>query len=173
MINTSKFRFLLTIASVLLLYGFNNLALASNLSKASDRKGRWEASILTRYIDSTDINFNGGAQAKLSDEWAFGFDVGYNFSENLALNFDVSWTDVDYKGTRIDDTGSPSNVSGRITTNNVNFRATYNFSKRRFTPFIGASIGWMFVDSNVADGPPSSVCWWDPWWGYICSGYQP
>ena len=20
----------------------------------------------------------------------------------------------------------------------------------------------------MADGPPTTGCWWDPWWGYIC-----
>ena len=23
----------------------------------------------------------------------------------------------------------------------------------------------------MADGPPVTGCWWDPWWGYICSQF--
>ena len=29
----------------------------------------------------------------------------------------------------------------------------------------------MHTDSNVADGPPTTGCWWDPWWGYICRSF--
>ena len=36
---------------------------------------------------------------------------------------------------------------------------------------IEAGFGWTKVDSNVADGPPQTGCWWDPWWGYICSNF--
>ena len=28
-----------------------------------------------------------------------------------------------------------------------------------------------YFDSNVADGPPSTGCYWHPWWGYICNSY--
>ena len=33
-------------------------------------------------------------------------------------------------------------------------------------------IGWTFVDSNIPSGPPEGVCWWDPWYGYVCTAYQ-
>lgn len=38
---------------------------------------------------------------------------------------------------------------------------------------VSGQIGWTAVDSNIASGPPGSVCWWDAWWGYICDYYQP
>ena len=30
---------------------------------------------------------------------------------------------------------------------------------------------WTYIDSNVSDRPPITGCWWDPWWGYICSNF--
>jgi hypothetical protein len=27
------------------------------------------------------------------------------------------------------------------------------------------------LDSNIADGLPTTGCWWDYWWGYVCRSY--
>ena len=42
---------------------------------------------------------------------------------------------------------------------------------RMLVPYIEAGIGWSFIDSNVASGPPQGFCWWHPWWGYICESF--
>ena len=42
----------------------------------------------------------------------------------------------------------------------------------RFTPFITTGIGWNFVDTNIPTEPPQVGCWWNPWYGYICEGFQ-
>jgi opacity protein-like surface antigen len=39
------------------------------------------------------------------------------------------------------------------------------------TPFVEAGLGWTYFDSNVSDSAPIVGCWWDPWWGYICSEF--
>ena len=44
-------------------------------------------------------------------------------------------------------------------------------SRAAFTPFVEAGAGWTDVDSNIPSGPPTTGCWWDPWWGYICSSF--
>ena len=36
------------------------------------------------------------------------------------------------------------------------------------TPYVGAGLGWTWIDTNVPTGPPVTGCWWDPWWGYVC-----
>ena len=161
------------LVSLIFLCSFSGQSLAASLMTPSHRQDRWEMSFITRYVDSKTVDFNGGAQATLNDEfgWAFGF--GYNYTEHWAFNFDIGWDNVGYAGTRIDDNGVPQTVSGTLRTSNVNFSGIYNFSAKRFTPFVGASIGWVFVDTNIPTGPPGTICWWDPWWGYICSGYQP
>jgi opacity protein-like surface antigen len=28
------------------------------------------------------------------------------------------------------------------------------------------------VDTNIATEPPQTGCWWDPWWGYVCTTFQ-
>jgi hypothetical protein len=37
---------------------------------------------------------------------------------------------------------------------------------------VTASAGWAWIDTNIATGPPQTGCWWDPWWGYICTTFQ-
>ena len=34
-----------------------------------------------------------------------------------------------------------------------------------------AGIGWSWVDTNIATEPPEVGCWWDPWYGYICTSW--
>ena len=53
------------------------------------------------------------------------------------------------------------------------FDATYLFLQGPFKPFGKVGLGWNWVNTNIASGPPQTGCWWDPWWGYVCSGYQP
>ena len=33
-------------------------------------------------------------------------------------------------------------------------------------------VGWNFVDTNIPTAPPQVGCWWNPWYGYICEGFQ-
>lgn len=157
---------------VLLLSSFT--ASAGGFDSLSDREKRWELSFQTRYINSINIDFKGDAEASLNDTLAWAIGLGYNFTENWAFNFDIGWSEAGYSGTRIDDNGAPATVSGNLYSSTVNFSGIYNFTNKRFTPFAGASIGWTFIDTNVPSGePPETVCWWDPWWGYVCSNYLP
>ena len=36
-----------------------------------------------------------------------------------------------------------------------------------------AGLGWQWLNTNIASAPPQTGCWWDPWWGYVCSTWQP
>jgi len=147
---------------------------AVNLSGPSDRYEEWEFYFKNQYTNSESIDFDGGAQASLNSSWNWGFGFGYNLDAHWALNFDFAWKDSGYAGTRIDDTGSPEKVSGRLYSNSFIMSGIYHFSEKRFTPFVGASFGWTYIDSNIPTGePPKTVCWWDPWWGYVCDSYLP
>jgi len=158
---------------ILLLFVLAVANSAADLDSVSHRTDRWEASFQIRYLDSIDIGFTGGAEANLNAELGWSLGMGYNFSENWAFNFDIGWSDIGYSGTRIDSNGTPETVSGTLFTSSSNFSAIYNFSAKRFTPFVGTSIGWTFVDTNIPDGLPQTACWYDPWWGYVCDTYVP
>ena len=51
------------------------------------------------------------------------------------------------------------------------FKAVFNLLDRSFTPYAEVGYGWVVVDSNIQDGPADTGCWWDPWWGYMCTSF--
>jgi opacity protein-like surface antigen len=42
---------------------------------------------------------------------------------------------------------------------------------KTLSPYFVGGVGWGWFDSNIATGDVSGVCWWDPWYGYICNAY--
>jgi opacity protein-like surface antigen len=149
-------------------------ALAAPQKQTSKREGVFEITISPRYVYSTTLNGENGSKADISSNWGWGFGLGYNYTENWAFGFDIGWNSLNYTITAGGlSSGSPSTYSGKADTASTNFSATYNFSANRFTPFVSGSLGWVFLDSNIPSGPPGASCWYDPWWGYICSSYLP
>jgi opacity protein-like surface antigen len=149
------------------------------LMKLSNRQGGFEVLLQSKYTDSKSFEGQNGSSADVQDSWGWGFGFGYNFTEHLAFNFDISWRSANYDATIIvEDQDNPSNsgpkqFTGTLDTSSSQFSATYNFLDRRFTPYVSGILGWTFIDTNVPSGPPQNWCWWDPWWGYICSSYIP
>jgi opacity protein-like surface antigen len=139
----------------------------------SDRGGKWEVFFSGNYVDSTSIDFSGDAKVDINGDLGFLFGFGYNFNEKLALDFEIAWNSVSYTGTRVRDTGATEQFGGRLDASSTRFNLTYNVMAQRFTPFITANVGWAWIDSNIPSGPTTGACWWDPWYGYVCSGYQP
>ena len=48
----------------------------------------------------------------------------------------------------------------------------YNFLAADFTPYVTGGIGWSFIDTNIPNSQVEIGCWWDPWYGQICTPYQ-
>jgi opacity protein-like surface antigen len=170
-IHNSNYNIGLFLAGLALIAASNTCFAAAG--SMSDREGQWQAFFATNYVDSDSIDFDGGAQADINGDlgWLFGF--GYNFNEQLALDFEISWNSVSYTATRVLEAGGTEQIGGWLDTSATRFNLTYHFTEKALTPFISANIGWAWIDTNIPSGPPSTGCWWDPWWGYICSGYQP
>ena len=155
-------------------------ALAENaLMQLSNREGGFEISLQSKYVDSKSASGQNGSGIDVQDSWGWGFGFGYNMTEHWAFNFDISWRSANYDATVVgDDPDNPgatetTNYTGRLDTSSSLFSATYNFMDKRFTPFVSAILGWTFIDSNISSGPPQYYCWWDYFWGYVCSTYVP
>jgi len=141
---------------------------------ASHRAGTWEGYLSANYMNSETVDFSGGASADVNGDlgWIFGF--GYNFSEKLNLDVDLGWNSMSYNANRVIQ-GTPNTnqqYGGWMETTSTRFNLTYNFIAKTITPFVSANVGWAWIDSNIPASPPSTGCWWDPWYGYVCSGYQ-
>ena len=141
------------------------------------RKGRYEVTLQPRYGASKDIDGNGGSKLALDPAPGFGLGFGYNFTNKFALHLDGSWASSDYQATiaTTDTDGKPTGsttVGGTLDTATVALNLSYYILDGPLTPFLLGGIGWAFVDSNIPSGPPQGVCWYDPWYGYVCTSYQ-
>jgi len=139
----------------------------------ANRANSWEWSVAAIYQDSASSGAEGGSNLKLNNELGFGLNFGYNFTNKLALSGDFEWLRPDFTATLVEDAPTPTSTTIRHTMSQFNGRikGTLTFLETPLSPYVEAGIGWSYFDSNVADGPPITGCWWHPWWGYICENF--
>jgi opacity protein-like surface antigen len=140
----------------------------------SNRAETWEFMIPVRYLPGYSNDFDGGSSIEINDDIGWGFGLGYNFNEHLNLDFEFAWTSANYKATIASSELIPQadwKANGTLDATSSTFNLTYNFMSKTFTPYISLGVGWSWVDSNIANGPPDTYCWWDPWYGNICGSY--
>jgi opacity protein-like surface antigen len=154
--------------------GLAMLALApAAFAQSADRAGTWETRLDIVYQNSSDWDFNGGTTADIDSDTSFLIGVGYHLSDNLELGGNITFGQTDYSADIVgDEIGEIFGVTGEYEYTSLLFDATWNFLPGAFSPFVSASAGWSWVDTNIATGPPQTGCWWDPWWGYVCSTFQ-
>jgi opacity protein-like surface antigen len=144
---------------------------------AQDRSGgraqNWEWAISGLYQESKRIGSEGGSTLDVDSGIGIGVNISYNFSNRLALGADLDFLRPDYRAVLIDDQdpGNEIVIDHEFSQFNARFKGTFNIIDGPFTPYVEAGLGWTYLDSNVADGPPVTGCWWHPFWGYICDNF--
>ena len=139
----------------------------------SGRQGRWEARAGASLGDTADVDFEGGTTAEIDSGVGFLLGVGYHYSDRLQFGSTFSFDQKDYEAEIVGDAAGESfTAQGSLDTMSIMVDASYNFLTGPFTPFVVGSVGWSWVDTNVATEPPSVGCWWHPWYGYICTSWQ-
>lgn len=143
-----------------------------------DREGSWESRLGIIFNNSADWDFTGGSTADIGSDSSLLLGVSYHYSDNLEFGGNLNFGQTDYEAqiaTDPDGDGTADGsvgVRGEFESTNLMFDATWNFIDGAFTPFVSATAGWAWIDTNIADGPPETGCWWDPWWGYVCANFQ-
>jgi opacity protein-like surface antigen len=135
--------------------------------------GPWQIRAGAHYEPTTDVDFDGGSTAEFNSSTGFLFGLGYSFTEHFEVGANITYGERDYEARLAGD--EPDEVfpaQGTIETSGVMFDLSYYFLTGRIRPFVVAGAGWNFVDTNVATAPPQVGCWWNPWYGYICEGFQ-
>jgi len=141
----------------------------ANYTKRSDK---WEASFKLLNNQSSDVDGNNGSKLSIDSDYGWGFTLGYNVNPHILVNFDFSSTTPNYQATAIDDDdGSSTQINHKMDLFESQFNVVYSLFASQFTPYVQAGVGWAYIDSRVASGPPSTGCWWT-WWGYVCNSYQ-
>ena len=144
-------------------------------AQGGTREAGWDFGVDAIYQFSKTINFDGGSRLSLDDDLGAGLTFGYRFNSQFELQFGLDWNSVDYHGTLQSSNlpGLSASVNGDMETFTPQLNAVWNFMDSPLTPFVTGGIGWAFIDTNIPTGQVQVGCWWDPWWGQICTPYQP
>jgi len=143
---------------------------AQSTGGAYTRAGRWEARAGLVYGNSSTTDFKGGTQVDVDSGVGFVGGAEYHFTDHLSAGASLSYDSKDYTADAATDTpGETVQIKGSMDTTSLMVNGTYNFMAGRFTPLITGGVGWTWVDTNIVNAPPDVGCWWNPWYGYICT----
>jgi opacity protein-like surface antigen len=150
------------------------LAPAIAAAQSPSREPGWDVGLDVVYQLSTDASFEGGSALDFDDDIGLAMLFGYRFNSRFELQFALDWNDIDYSGVlqSVDVPSLSASIRGELESFTPRINAVYNFRDAPLTPYFGGGIGWSFIDTNIPTGQVSVGCWWDPWWGQICTPYQ-
>jgi opacity protein-like surface antigen len=138
------------------------------------RGGNWEIFLPIIYSDSTTVNGEGGSKVDINSDYGFGFGAGYNVNDNFQINGMFTWAYRSYNATAVNSDGTPGRqYSNYMDTSTLSLNGVFYLMQGNITPFISAGVGITYVDTNIPIGSGSTSCWYDPWYGYVCSSYVP
>ena len=138
----------------------------------SPRAGQLELTAGPAYSFSDSFDSVGGSSLDLSSRTGIRVGMEYFSTSRISLGFDATWVRPSYSAELVPEDGSETvSISHRASIFSGQFTGTYYFREGPITPFVEAGLGWTYLDSNVSDGSPIVGCWWDPFWGYICSEF--
>lgn len=140
---------------------------------AGDRTGRWDIYGGLRAVQSESLSADGGSTIKTDSDLGLAFGAGYNVSDHLLIGGEFSWAGIDYDGKAVSGDNpslDPVPIDGEFDTFGLNAYITWHFLKGPLTPYVTGTLGYTWIDTNIATGPPVTGCWWT-WYGYICDTF--
>jgi hypothetical protein len=137
------------------------------------RGGTWDFYLPITYAESAIIEGQGGSSVDVNADWGFGFGFGYNFNDHFHLNGLMTWNSRSYDATVVNTDGTTRRYSNYLDSSTLSLNGIFYFLKGDFTPFVSGGVGITYVDTNIPTGSGSTSCWYDPWYGYVCSSYVP
>jgi len=122
-------------------------------------------------MDGVRLGASRGSGLKIDSDVGFTMWGSYNFTNRLALGGEATWSNPSYLATIALEGGGTETIRAKLGVATLHVKGTFYLLDKPLTPFLEIGAGWSRIDSNIAQGPPITGCWWDPWWGYICSSY--
>jgi opacity protein-like surface antigen len=145
------------------------------VAQSASREAGWDFGGSVIYQLSQDVDFEGGSVLSLEDDIGAAIEFGYRFNPRFELQFMLDWNSAEYHGT-LQSAQFPNvtaDISGDMESFTPRLNGVFNFMEGPLTPYVIGGVGWSFIDTNIPTGQVSVGCWWDPWWGQICTPYQP
>jgi hypothetical protein len=137
------------------------------------RGGQWEFILPITFTDSAHIKGEGGSSLDINSDFGGGFGFGYNINDRFQINGIYSWGYRTYDATIANTNGTTQKYNSYMNTGTLALNGIFYILDGNVAPFVSGGIGITHIDTNVPSGSSSTSCWWDPWWGYVCSSYVP
>lgn len=138
----------------------------------------YELSIVVPRLEAERTGFDGGTVVETDSSIGLGFNFDYRIGEQWTVGVSIALHEVDYIAT-IAAEGLGIGAPGDVIDGELESTTLMGHAKRYFgdwehvAPYASAGLGVVSIDTNIAEGPPFGVCWWHPWWGYVCERVQP
>lgn len=157
-------------------FAFSLVLLLSGQALADSRAETSEWSLDLFIVGSKHYLFQGGASARNDGGGGIGLTVTRNLNDYFAVGLDATLSEFEYRASVAPGAGNAGagfGSEGNMETAGLRAHATWNLLARPLTPFVTASAGVIFLDTNLASDPPASACWVYPWYGEVCGGKAP
>jgi opacity protein-like surface antigen len=149
-------------------------AAATVQAQSSSRDEGWELGGQLIYQDSDTADFEGGTEIDLDADLGIGISATYRFNDRFEFMLGLDWQRIDYEARIASDAaqGLVFEADGDLESFTPYVGLNLNLLPGPFTPYVSGTVGWSFMDTNIPDAPPQNVCWWHPWYGYVCGTIQ-
>lgn len=156
---------------ILSLFIILSFCTSSQAAFHNSRVEKWEFFLAPQFMNDLTLEASNGSKASFDEHAGLGFGFGYNINSHIELSMMFSYSDSDYTATIIteDPAEGPIQVSSNLDISTIDFGFTFNFLSTPFTPYVSANIGSSYIDSGIPTGEFGSSCWYDYWYGYICT----
>lgn len=137
----------------------------------------FDVSVGAAHLDAEDTAFDGGTVVRTEAATGFVFTFDYYFKDRWSVGASSALHQVDYLAD-VSATG-PFGESGDRVIGELESASLIGHVKRYFgdsnrvEPYASAGVGFVNIDTNIPEGPAFGVCWWHPWWGFVCDAVQP
>ena len=122
-------------------------------AEAQDREGRWEFSLGALYQFSNDLDSQGGSTMDTDSDLGFVTGEGTTSATSWPRT-SASSTSIGYDASVVHDEGGRPASRAPTTPGSFSANMIYHLIDGPLTPYVGAGIGWTWIDSNVPSGLP-------------------
>ena len=147
-------------------------AQAYTTSRPGGRAGTWEFFLPLTYMPSWEMGGEQGSNINFDATWGLGFGIGYNISDQFQVNGLFSWSARTYEAQIVNTDGTTQHYGNTMYSSTFALNGIFYFLKGNISPFVSAGAGMTYIDTSIPTGVGSTACWWDPWYGYVCSSYS-